>query len=191
MTSISWLHGKVIWRFIYGLNTLTAYPKKGKKMKQLKYKIIKSPVGNLKIVVNEKSLLAILWDNEKPNRVRLDQMFEDPSDPLILTTEKQLNEYFNNQRKVFELALETEGTVFQKDVWKLLYEIPFGVTKTYKDIAVAINRPAAVRAVGTAIGRNPISIVIPCHRVIASNGSLAGFAGGLHRKRALLKLEKG
>lgn len=158
-------------------------------MSILKYKVIKSPVGSLKIVVKDQMLAAILWDNEKPNRVRLGQMAEDKKDPLILETEKQLNEYFLRQRKTFNLPMETDGTSFQQDVWNSLNLIPYGSTCTYKDIALKINRPEAVRAVGTAIGRNPISIMIPCHRVIASNGSLAGFAGGLDRKRILLDLE--
>jgi methylated-DNA-[protein]-cysteine S-methyltransferase len=164
-------------------------PSKGKKMKTLKYKIIKSPVGDLKIVVTEHALTAILWDNEKPNRIRLDQMIEDKKNPIITETEKQLNEYFNKKRTEFNLPLETPGTTFQKDVWDLLNQIPYGTTQTYKDIAHGVLRPKAVRAVGTAIGHNPISIIIPCHRVIASNGGLAGFAGGLDRKKILLDLE--
>lgn len=146
-------------------------------------------MGPLKIVVNNQSLLAILWDNEKLNRVRLDTMVEDNKEPIILETEKQLHEYFQKQRKIFNLPLNTTGTAFQQEVWKWLNEIPYGSTWSYKDIALKINRPQAVRAVGAAIGRNPISIIIPCHRVIASNGSLTGFAGGLNRKKILLKLE--
>lgn len=158
-------------------------------MKLLKYKIIKTPVGFLKIVVRDQTLVALLWDNEKLNRVRLDQMTEDKKDPLALETEKQLNEYFLHQREAFHLPIETSGTSFQQEVWQLLNQIPYGSTWTYKDIALKINRPQAVRAVGTAIGRNPISIIVPCHRVIASNGSLAGFAGGIDRKKILLNLE--
>lgn len=158
-------------------------------MNTLNYKIITSPVGHLKIVTNDKSLLAVLWDNEKPNRVKLEQMEEKKSHPLILETEKQLNEYFHNQRKNFDLPIEPKGTSFQQNVWALLNQISYGNTCTYKDIAQQMNQPNAVRAVGTAIGRNPISIIIPCHRVIATNGGLAGFAGGLDRKKTLLDLE--
>ena len=158
-------------------------------MKLLKYKIIKTLVGSLKIVVSDQILVAILWDNEKLNRVRLDQMTEDEEAPLILETEKQLNEYFLHRRKAFNLPIETSGTSFQQGVWELLTQIPYGSTWTYKDIALKVHRPQAVRAVGTAIGRNPISIIVPCHRVIASNGSLAGFAGGIDRKKILLDLE--
>lgn len=163
--------------------------KKGCKLNLLKYKIIKSPVGLLKIVVNDSALLAILWDNEKLNRVRLNELKEDKNDPLILETEKQLNEYFLGQRKVFNLPLEALGTPFQQAVWQWLNQIPYGVTWSYKDIALKIQNPQAVRAVGAAVGRNPISIVVPCHRVIAANGSLTGFAGGLDRKKILLDLE--
>lgn len=158
-------------------------------MKLLKYKIIKSPVGPLKIVANDRSLLAILWDCEKLNRVQLDQMTEDKNDSIILETEKQLSEYFHHQRKTFDLPIETHGTSFQQGVWKWLNEIPYGATWSYKDVAQKINHPQAVRAVGTAIGRNPISIIVPCHRVVGSNGNLTGFAGGLDRKKYLLDLE--
>ncbi|MBA2368392.1 MAG: methylated-DNA--[protein]-cysteine S-methyltransferase [Candidatus Protochlamydia sp.] len=159
-------------------------------MNLLKYKIIQSPVGSLKIIVSEKCLLAILWDNEKFNRVRLDQLTEDEDDSIILETEKQLNEYFFSQRRGFDLPIETLGTSFQQGVWKQLNQIPYGTTWSYKDIALKINNPLAVRAVGSAIGRNPISIIVPCHRVVGSNGSLTGFAGGLDRKKFLLDIER-
>jgi methylated-DNA-[protein]-cysteine S-methyltransferase len=158
-------------------------------MISLKYKIIKSPVGPLKIVIKDQFLAAILWDNEKPNRVKLDAMEENRSNPLILETEKQLIEYFNGQRAMFNLPLKTFGTSFQQEVWELLNQIPYGSTCSYKDIALKMQRPQAFRAIGAAVGRNPLSIVIPCHRVLATNGSLQGFAGGLERKKILLDLE--
>ncbi len=158
-------------------------------MDLLKFKIIASLVGNLKIVVNENTLVAVLWDNDNPKRVRLAKMVEDINDPLILEIEKQLNEYFQLKRKVFNLPLDAEGTLFQQHVWKCLRQIPYGTTLSYKDIAVKMCNPLAVRAVGTANGRNPISIIVPCHRVIASDGGLGGFAGGINRKRILLALE--
>jgi methylated-DNA-[protein]-cysteine S-methyltransferase len=153
------------------------------------YKSILSPVGTLKLVVSDQALVAILWDNEKPNRVRLETMKENVKDFLIVEVEKQLKEYFQQQRHTFNLPLEPPGTPFQQAVWQSLLEIPFGKTCSYGEIARKIDRPEAVRAVGAAIGRNPISIVIPCHRVIAANGSLTGFAGGLHRKQTLLDIE--
>lgn len=158
-------------------------------MEILKYKFIKSPVGALKLVANDKALLAILWDNETYDRVRLDQMEEDKNHPLILETEKQLNEYFQNKRTEFDVPLEAHGTSFQKGVWKLLQKIPYGTTWSYKDIAVKMNSPQGFRAVGAACGRNPISIIIPCHRVVATNGKLTGFAGGVDRKKILLDFE--
>lgn len=158
-------------------------------MKSLKYKFIESPVGQLKTVTDDKHLIAILWDNEKPNRVKLDEMVEDKKNLVLLKTEKQLLEYFLRERSHFDVPLKFNGTPFQEDVWNILSQIPYGVTYTYKDIAHKVGKPEAVRAVGAAIGRNPISIIIPCHRVIASNGSLTGFAGGLERKKQLLKLE--
>lgn len=158
-------------------------------MSALKYKLIKSPVGELKLVSENHKLVAILWDKEKLNRVKLEKMYEDQNDSVILETEKQLNEYFYGKRKVFDLPLDMKGTLFQKSVWNQLLAIPFGVTCSYKDIAVKVGCPNGARAVGGAIGRNPISIIVSCHRVIASGGSLTGFAGGLESKKFLLKLE--
>lgn len=155
----------------------------------LKYKIISSPVGCLKIVVHDNNLRAILWDKERSNRVRLDQMVEE-TNTLILEVEKQLGEYFSHQRKEFSFPMQAKGTSFQESVWNLLNKIPYGATRTYKEIAEEIGKPKAARAVGAAIGKNPISIIIPCHRVIASDGCLTGFAGGLDRKKILLDLER-
>lgn len=158
-------------------------------MKQLIYKKIPSPVGLLTLVSTKEALVAILWDNDKPTRVKLDQMEEKNHHPFLLKVETQLNEYFDQKRKVFDFPLELIGTPFQKAVWNLLYEIPYGITCSYQDIAKKAGNPKAVRAVGGAVGHNPISIIVPCHRVIGSNGKLTGFAGGLHRKEILLKIE--
>lgn len=155
----------------------------------MKYKYINSPVGKLKLVVEHNSLVAILWENERLNRVKLDEMTESNDDKLLLNVEKQLNEYFQGKRKNFDLPLKASGTPFQEKVWQLLKDIPHGVTCSYKDIAVKMDHSKAVRAVGAAVGRNPISIIIPCHRVIGTNGSLTGFAGGLDRKKILLEVE--
>lgn len=154
-----------------------------------KYKYLPSPVGCLKLIASDQELRAILWDTEKPNRVLLETSIEDNLHPILLETEHQLKEYFLKQRNIFDLPLKAQGTPFQVDVWRLLQQIPYGATCSYKDIAIKIGRPNAVRAVGTAIGRNPLSIIIPCHRVIGSDGSLGGFAGGLDRKKQLLDLE--
>jgi O-6-methylguanine DNA methyltransferase len=102
----------------------------------------------------------------------------------------QIREYLDGKRKVFDFPIELQGTVFQKKVWNVLRGIPFGETRTYAQIAAAIGNPKAARAVGLANGRNPVCIVVPCHRVIGANGKLIGYAGGLDMKKALLELER-
>jgi methylated-DNA-[protein]-cysteine S-methyltransferase len=153
------------------------------------YKTMKSPVGRLKLVASERGLAAILWENDDPKRVRLAPLVEDKNHPVLLEAERQLNDYFAGKLKKFSLRFDFAGTEFQKEVWRALAAIPFGETRSYGDIARQIGRPKAVRAVGAANGRNPISIIVPCHRVIGSNGKLTGFAGGLETKAFLLKTE--
>ncbi|AUM68326.1 methylated-DNA--[protein]-cysteine S-methyltransferase [Pseudomonas fluorescens] len=153
------------------------------------YKTIPSPVGQLILVARQTRLAAILWENERLNRVRLGPLEEDTQHPVLKETERQLLEYFAGQRRRFELELDFAGTDFQIRVWQALLSIPFGETRSYRDIAIRIGQPTAVRAVGAANGRNPISIIAPCHRVIGSSGSLTGFAGGLAAKQFLLSLE--
>ena len=148
-----------------------------------------SPVGELKLVANGSRLVAILWENDKPGRVRLGPMSDAPDNPVLLRTAQQLREYFAGGRHHFELDLEFVGTEFQKKVWAALLTIPFGETRSYSQIAEQIGNPSAVRAVGAANGKNPISIIAPCHRVIGASGKLTGFAGGLEAKEKLLTLE--
>jgi methylated-DNA-[protein]-cysteine S-methyltransferase len=155
------------------------------------YKLMDSPVGKLKLVAKGDRLTAILWENDKPNRVRLHEMVEANDRPILIEAERQLNEYFAGTRNQFDLALDFEGTGFQKKVWDALLTIPFGETRSYKDIAAQIGDLKAVRAVGAANGKNPLSIVAPCHRVIGASGDLTGFAGGLAAKQFLLSLESG
>jgi len=152
-------------------------------------KTMKSPVGLLKLVVSVRGLAAILWENDDPNRVRLGPLVEDRDHPVLLEAERQLSDYFAGTRQTFSVNFDFIGTDFQKAVWQALATIPFGETRSYAQIAAQIGRPKAVRAVGAANGKNPISIIVPCHRVIGSNGKLTGFAGGLRTKAALLKLE--
>lgn len=152
-------------------------------------KSINSPVGILKLIASETGLVAILWDNDKPTRVRIPAGKEEPNNPYLLETERQLKEYFAGERDEFSVALDFEGTDFQKNVWKQLMKIPHGETITYGEIAKNLGNERASRAVGAAVGKNPISIIAPCHRVIGSTGSLTGFAGGLSRKTYLLQLE--
>ena len=153
------------------------------------YKTMKSPVGRLKLVASDRGLAAILWENDDPKRVPLGPLTEDKDHPMLREAERQLTDYFAGNLKKFSLKFDFAGTDFQKDVWKALATIPFGETRSYSEIAKQIGRPKAVRAVGAANGRNPISIVVPCHRVIGSNGKLTGFAGGLEAKACLLDLE--
>jgi methylated-DNA-[protein]-cysteine S-methyltransferase len=155
----------------------------------LYYKFIPTPVGKLKLVASDKGLVAVLWENDHPNRVRLSDAEENDQHPTLLKAERQLQEYFSGQRQDFDLPLDMRGTDFQKNVWEALRTIPFGETRSYGELAVRLGKPSASRAVGAANGRNPISIVVPCHRVIGSSGKLTGFAGGLEVKAHLLSLE--
>jgi methylated-DNA-[protein]-cysteine S-methyltransferase len=146
-------------------------------------------VGELKLVATDDGLAAILWQDDDPDRVRLNPVYEDKKHPVLVETEHQLNEYFGGKREVFALALDFAGTQFQTQVWHALLTIPFGETRSYGQIARQIGKPDAARAVGAANGKNPISIVAPCHRVVGSTGKLTGFAGGLEAKAQLLALE--
>lgn len=156
----------------------------------LAYKTMNSPVGKLKLVASDKGLVAVLWENDKPSRVRLDELVEDGKHPTLRDAERELQEYFAGKRKTFSVALDMRGTSFQKSVWHALLAIPFGETRSYGELAKQLGNPQAMRAVGAANGRNPISIIVPCHRVIGSSGKLTGFAGGLETKADLLHLEE-
>lgn len=153
------------------------------------YKIMLSPVGRLTLVTSESALVAILWENDRPGRVRLGTLQEANDDPTLLEVERELTEYFAGKRNTFDIPINFIGTEFQKKVWNALLGIPYGETRTYAQIAMQIGNPLAVRAVGAANGRNPISIIAPCHRVIGSSGELTGFAGGLAAKERLLLIE--
>jgi methylated-DNA-[protein]-cysteine S-methyltransferase len=153
-------------------------------------KIIASPVGKLELVAGGEGLAAILWEKDDPKRVRLRERSEGEDHPVLLETERQLDEYFAGVRADFTVRLDLAGTQFQKAVWQALLTIPFGETRTYADIARQIGHPRAYRAMGAANGRNPVSIIVPCHRAIGSDGKLHGFAGGLEAKRYLLALER-
>lgn len=148
-----------------------------------------SPVGHLRLIANPHALVAILWENDAPKRVRLTDMQSDCTHPVLIQAKSQLTEFFEGKRQTFNVPLEFHGTEFQKAVWHALLTIPFGQTRSYLDIATQIGNPKASRAVGAANGKNPISIIAPCHRVIGRNGSLTGFAGGLENKMKLLELE--
>lgn len=143
--------------------------------------IIATPIGNIQLSIREECLSELKFTQQQPEGELLD--------PLLLEAKKQLEEYFLGQRKVFNLPIGLGGTDFQRKVWLAIGKIPFGQTTTYAKLAEQLGDPAAIRAVGTAIGANPLLIILPCHRIIGSNGSLTGYAGGLEKKKALLQLE--
>jgi len=157
-------------------------------MEQVQYEM-KSPAGLLFIVADTKGLKGIFWQKQTVKSIQtLDP--KRAEDKFIIKAVKQLKEYFAGKRKEFDIDLSFSGTVFQNRVWKALSEIPFGKTVAYKDIARKIKNPKAVRAVGTANGKNPFCIIVPCHRVIAADGSIGGYGGGIPAKRKLLAIEQ-
>ncbi|USU06674.1 methylated-DNA--[protein]-cysteine S-methyltransferase [Sphingomonadaceae bacterium OTU29LAMAA1] len=151
---------------------------------------IESPVGLLTLVASDVGLVAVLWEDDDPLRVRLGPLAPDDAHPVLMETMRQLRGYFAGEVTTFDLPLDMRGTDFQKSVWAALLAIPYGETRSYGAIAREIGRPGASRAVGAANGRNPLSIVAPCHRVVGTGGHLTGFAGGLEAKAALLALER-
>ena len=150
------------------------------------WSVYESPVGALTLMGGPAGLRALSF----PSRgAPLDEERRDPA--ALAPVSAQLDEYFAGRRQGFDVPLDLVGTQFQLSVWQALLAIPFGETRSYGDVARTIGRPDRVRAVGAANGRNPIAIIVPCHRVIGSDGSLTGYGGGLHRKRVLLDLEAG
>jgi methylated-DNA-[protein]-cysteine S-methyltransferase len=152
---------------------------------------VTTPIGLLRVVGDGDALVALHPETMHPTRASqrtADELVEDaaPLQPIV----DQLDEFFAGTRRSFDLELAPHGTPFQRDVWRALCTIPYGETATYGEIAAAIGRPTAVRAVGAANSRNPIMIVVPCHRVIGANGTLTGYAGGLDVKQCLLDLER-
>jgi len=153
-------------------------------------KVTDSPVGPLTLIADETALVAVLWPDDAPGRVRLEHRPARSGESTLLDrVAAQLDEYFAGTRTEFDLPLAPRGTQFQLEVWRALETIPYGETMTYGELATSIGRPAAARAVGGANSKNPLSIVVPCHRVIGSTGKLTGFAGGLTTKEQLLLLE--
>lgn len=156
---------------------------------QYAFKLIASPVGTLRLVASDKGLAGVWFERSRPERVRPRGDVENARHPVLVEAERQLREYFAGRRQTFDLKLDFVGTPFQRTVWKALLTIPFGQTRSYGQIAKQVGRPSASRAVGAANGRNPVSIVAPCHRVVGSTGALTGFGGGLDVKERLLRLE--
>lgn len=157
------------------------------------YAMSPSPLGPVLITASEQGIHHILFD-DMPEALGLlaqpERVIENPTHPLIVQTRQQLKEYFAGDRQQFDLPLAARGTPFQQGVWQQLCRIPYSVTWNYGELAHALGRPTAARAVGMANGRNPLSIVVPCHRVIGKNRHLTGYAGGLERKAWLLEHEQ-
>ena len=151
----------------------------------MNYQILETPIGALRLVSDGQHLVAIEFEDSHT----IDGSDRETADSVLQCCATQLREYFAGRRTRFDLPLAPRGTDFQRAVWKALEAIPYGELRSYGEIARAIGNPRAVRAVGAANGRNPLPIVVPCHRVVGSDGSLTGFAGGLEIKRRLLALE--
>ena len=148
-----------------------------------------SPLGRIRLAANPQGLCGV-WFEGHEDSPDASHWAPDPNHALLQQATRQLGDYFAGQRRQFELPLDlSTGTPFQQSVWRALLDIAFGQICSYGTVSAAIGKPSAVRAVGGAIGRNPLSIVVPCHRVIGANGALTGYSGGMQRKVALLQLE--
>lgn len=150
--------------------------------------VIATPLGRLLLARTPSGLAGAWFEGQRHHPPQFDAPHV-AGDPLLERVADQLERYFAGSPQAFDIPFDLQGTAFQRAVWKALLEIAAGTTKTYGDIAREIGQPVAVRAVGAAVGRNPVSILVPCHRVIGSDGSLTGYAGGIDRKVALLRLE--
>lgn len=147
-----------------------------------------TPLGRVCLARTARGLAGLWFEGQKHHPGELACPHRD-DDPLLAETARQLGQYFAGERSAFDLPLDLRGTPFQQSVWQALLRIPAGSTRSYGEIAMAVGAPAAARAVGAAVGRNPASLLVPCHRVLGRDGSLTGYAGGVQRKRALLALE--
>lgn len=154
------------------------------------YAIYKSPIGDITITTDGTSLTGLHIEGDRHFTSIPDSWIHVQDNPLLQKVQTELDEYFNGSRTAFTVPINTAGTDFQQLVWSALQNIPAGVNISYGELARQIDRPKAVRAVGTAIGRNPICIIVPCHRVLASDGSLGGYVAGIERKKYLLDLER-
>jgi methylated-DNA-[protein]-cysteine S-methyltransferase len=151
---------------------------------------VPSPIGDLLLTADDRGLTG-LFMTPHPSRIDDEGVRRDDHDPVLAEARRQLEQYFSGERSVFDVPLAPTGTAFQEQVWAGLVEIPYGETISYGELARRIGKPNAQLAVGLANGRNPIAVIVPCHRVIGANGSLTGYGGGLDRKQILLALEQG
>jgi len=148
-------------------------------------------LGDLLLVANTTHLVGIYFPNHKHGPKLPDDWKLNPKHLILRQAAKEIQEYLNGMRTAFSVPVSFEGTSFQHEIWKQIARIPFGETITYSELARRAHAPKAIRAAGAATGRNPLSIVVPCHRVVGKNGDMTGFAGGLERKKSLLKIETG
>jgi methylated-DNA-[protein]-cysteine S-methyltransferase len=155
------------------------------------YKDVMSPVGLIRLIASGKGLMAVLWEGENYTGTKLPEAVPDHEDRVLMQAGQQLKEYFAKERKAFNIPLDLKGTEFQLRVWNALSDIPYGTTKTYGALARQLGDIKAVRAVGGALNKNPVAIIVPCHRVVGASGKLVGFAGGLENKSILLDIENG
>lgn len=155
--------------------------------------LVSTPLGTMRLAAGSTGLLGAWFEDDAhgPDPELVQQWLHNPDEPVLKEAEDQLVRYFSGALRSFDLPLDLSmGTPFQRLAWQTLLTIPWGETISYGQLAQRMGRPPAARAAGAAIGRNPLSIIVPCHRVVGSNGSLTGYAGGLHRKVALLQLEQ-
>jgi methylated-DNA-[protein]-cysteine S-methyltransferase len=153
------------------------------------YDFYDSPHGRMLLVASGEGLTGVYFDGQKYHASIEPEWREDPRHAILRRAGRELAEYFAGERKRFETPLAPEGTPFQRAVWRAISSVDFGRTITYGELAIRAGFPGSSRAAGAATGRNPITIIVPCHRIVGSDGSLTGYAGGLERKRALLALE--
>jgi methylated-DNA-[protein]-cysteine S-methyltransferase len=150
-----------------------------------------SPQGPILLVADDKGLAGLYFEKQKHFAGRSPDWRHDPRNRVLAQARRELDEYFAGKRRRFEVPLSPTGTAFQKSVWQAISTIGYGETISYGELARRAGVPGSARAAGAATGRNPIGIIVPCHRVVGANGSLTGYAGGLGRKKALLALERG
>lgn len=150
---------------------------------------VDSPFGGITLAATDRGLAGLWFDGQKYHPGALDGVAIDPRQRFVAQAAEQLDAYWRDGTLCFAVPLDLAGTEFQRNVWRALTGIAPGTLRSYSEVAVGLGVPSAVRAVGAAIGRNPVSVIVPCHRVLGSDGTLTGYAGGLERKRALLALE--
>ena len=155
------------------------------------YDKFESPQGDMLLIANDNGLEGVFFESQKYHPTKQADWRQDPQHRVLRQARRELEEYFAGTRKRFQVALEPGGSTFQREVWDAISTVAFGETISYAELAERAGHPGSARAAGAATGRNPIGIIVPCHRIVGADGDLTGYAGGLERKRALLELEAG